>query len=86
MLHTYLTENGFLQNLADHCVYTREKHDEKVIIIIWVDDLMTAANNHSVLKSVKTMHTKRFQMKDLGKLKDFWVSILTSQKVKSKCL
>lgn len=71
MLHTYLTKNGFLQNLADHCVYTKHQHDEKVIIIIWVDDLIIAASNHSVLKSGKTMLTKRFQMKDLGKLKHF---------------
>lgn len=24
VLHTYLTENGFLQNPADHCAYKRE--------------------------------------------------------------
>ena len=36
ILYTCLSENGFIQNPADHCVYTREKHDEKVIMIVWV--------------------------------------------------
>lgn len=47
VLHTYLTKNVFLQNLADHCVYTKQQRDEKVIIIIWVDDLIVAASNHN---------------------------------------
>lgn len=41
VLHTFSTcENGFLQNPADYCVYTREKHDGKVMLIVWVDDLI----------------------------------------------
>ena len=71
MLHTYLTENGFVQNPADHCVYTKEKHNEKVILLVWVDDLIIAASNEGVLDSVKVMLTERFKMKDLGKLKHF---------------
>lgn len=71
MLHTYLSKNGFKQNPADHCVYTREKHGEKIILIIWVDDLIIAASNEHVLTNVKVMLTEQFKMKDLGKLKHF---------------
>lgn len=71
MLHTYLSENGFEQNPADHCVYMREKHDGKVILLIWVDDLIIAASNEDVLKSVKRMLAERFKMKDLGRLNHF---------------
>lgn len=42
-----------------------------VIILIWVDDLVIAASNESALKSVKEMLTVKFQMKDLGRLKNF---------------
>lgn len=52
-------------------VCIQKKHDEKVMLIVWVDDLIIAASNHGVLSSVKTMLTERFQMKDLGKLKHF---------------
>lgn len=42
LLHAYLTEKGFEQNPADTCQYTREKQNEKVILIVWVDDLIIA--------------------------------------------
>lgn len=71
LLHAYLTENGFEQNPADNCLYTREKQNEKVILIIWVDDLIIAANTEEIVKSVKMMLTERFKMKHLGKLKKF---------------
>ena len=45
MLHDYLCENIFVQNPADQCVYKRETEHEKVIILIWVDDLVIAASD-----------------------------------------
>lgn len=60
LLHAYLIENGFEQNPADHCVYTREKHNEEAMLIVWVDDLIIAASNQDVLNSEKMMLTKRF--------------------------
>lgn len=71
LLHEYLTQNKFQQNQADHCVYTREKQNEKVIIVIWVDDLIIAASDENAMKVTKEMLTARFKMKDLGKLKHF---------------
>lgn len=71
MLHDYLCENTFVQNPVDHCVYKRELEHEKVIILIWVDDLVIAASDERALKTVKEMLTGKFQMKDLGRLKNF---------------
>lgn len=71
MLHEYLCENQFVQNPADHCVYTKVTKTEKVFIIIWVDDLIIAASDLSVLKDVKEMLMLKFRMKDLGKLTHF---------------
>jgi len=70
ILHNCLTENDFAQNPADHCVYAKETEDGKVIIIIWVDDLIIAANE-KILKEVKEMLSAKFKMKDLGRLKHF---------------
>lgn len=84
-MHVYLTENGFEQNPADNCQYGREKQNEKVILIIWVDELIIAANNEEVVKSVKRMLTERFKMKDLRKLNNFLGTGLTSWRVKSQC-
>ncbi|RXN30671.1 Retrovirus-related Pol poly from transposon TNT 1-94 [Labeo rohita] len=71
VLHECLTENGFMQNPADNCVYTKETPNEKVILIVWVDDLIIATNSENVLESVKGMLTERFKMKDMGRLKHF---------------
>ena len=71
ILHDCLTENNFTQNLADHCVYAKETEEGKVIIIIWVDDLIIAASNEKILKEVKGMLSAKFKMKDLGRLKHF---------------
>ena len=71
VLHECLTEKEFTQNPADHCVYSRETKDGKVIIIIWVDDLIIAASNTDILKEVKGMLAEKFKMKDLGRLQHF---------------
>lgn len=59
-----MSENDFLQNPADHCVYTRETENEKMIMIIWVDDVIIAASDENALKTVKEMLTAKFKMMD----------------------
>lgn len=71
VLHECLTDNGFTQNQADHCVYSQESKEGKVIIIIWVDDLIITASDEGKLKRVKRMLEEQFKMKDLGQLKYF---------------
>ena len=71
MLHDHLIENGFTQNEADHCVYARQRGSDKVILVIWVDDLIIAASDEDALNDVKVMLSERFKMKDLGQLKHF---------------
>ena len=71
ILHDCLTENNFTQNPADHCVYAKETEEGKVIIIIWVDDLIIAASNEKILKEVKGMLSAKCKMKDFGRLKHF---------------
>lgn len=56
---------------TDNCLYIREKQNEKVILIVRVDDLIIAANTEEAVKSVKMMFTETLKMKDLGKLSNF---------------
>ena len=71
MLHKCLTDDNFTQNPADHCVYAKESKGEKVMIAIWVDDLIIAASNTKSLQKVKNMLSTKFKMKDLGRIKHF---------------
>jgi len=71
VLHDHLSENGFTQNRADNCVYYKETGNDRIILIIWVDDLLIASRDSDSLNDVKKMLTARFKMKDLGELKHF---------------
>ncbi len=71
MLHDFLTEKGFVQNSADCCAYSKQTDKERVILIIWADDLIIAASNDQILKSVKEMSGAKFKIKYLGKLRHF---------------
>jgi hypothetical protein len=68
MLHEYFMSENFVQSLADPCVYNRTVDNSKVIVIIWVDDLIIAGSSESVLDEVKQSLCNRFKMKDLGEL------------------
>ena len=49
------------------------KHDGKdiVILLIWVDDIIIASSNVSMLGEVKAMLSQKFKMKDLGVISRF---------------
>ena len=68
MLHGYLTQEGFVQSLADPCVYVKSTEFGQVIAIAWVDNIIIAGSNTDVLKKAKGSLMMRFKMKDLGVL------------------
>lgn len=71
LLHEYLVQENFIQSQADTCVYTRQDTSEKIILIVWVDDIAVAANSNSVIQRVKDSLCSRFKMRDLGVLSCF---------------
>ena len=71
VLHSYLCGENFDQSDADPCVYRRVDDQGKVLILVWVDDIIVAASNEVLLKNVKESLSDRFRMKDLGELRYF---------------
>ena len=71
MLHSYLLENGYVQNPTEHCMYIKQIGTKIIILLIWVDDIIIAASNDKLLNEAKTMLQTKFSMKDLGKLSHF---------------
>lgn len=61
---------GFKNSLNDPCIYTG-KGDNKVIIALYVDDLIVCGKSLSDIDNVKRELSKRYKMKDLGELKTF---------------
>ena len=68
MLHNYLLSQNFAQSLADPCVYSQTRDKGKIILIIWVDDIIISATDSALLESIKSALSSQFKMKDLGSL------------------
>src|SRR5438045_2092145 len=62
-----LRSKGYLQTHSDHCVYVHPV--TKVIVAIWVDDLIIAGKDMKDINELKAQLKEEFEMKDLGELK-----------------
>ncbi|KAJ1685788.1 hypothetical protein LUZ63_017178 [Rhynchospora breviuscula] len=62
---------GFTQSYADYSLFTLEKHDKFLAILVYVDDLVIAGNNSEAIVQFKQYLSRTFHMKDLGALKYF---------------
>lgn len=71
ILNSFLLENDFVRNCVDPCVYTKHVKDQMIVILVWVDDLIIATSNNSLLCEVKELMKNKYHMKDLGKLSYF---------------
>ena len=51
----------FKENVEDNCVYTKFKNIKFTFLVLYVDDILLASSDASLL-----LETKKFDMKDLG--------------------
>lgn len=61
-----LTENGYVKCPAEDCLFTKVTSIGKVYLIIYVDDIMIAAESSGELEKSKQLLSSNFTMKDLG--------------------
>jgi hypothetical protein len=57
---------GFEPNIEDNCVYAKFKNGKYVFLILYVDDILLASNDISMLRETKKFLSSNFDMKDLG--------------------
>jgi len=65
-LDKYITAQGMHRTEADPCVYVLGKDDNKVIMVIYVDDIVLASRNMNKLDEAKSILKSRFEITDLG--------------------
>lgn len=83
-LDAYLKQIGFTQSNSDPCIYFKETGGEKVYMGVYVDDIVLAARTGEVLQQVKSDLAKKFDIKDIGKLRYFLgMSIIQDDDCKS---
>lgn len=62
---------GFVRSSADSSLYVRLKNDDKLMVLIYVDDLIITGNNVVSVAQLKKNLKQQFPIKDLGSLKYF---------------
>ena len=66
----YVTNNGGKRTMADPCLYVFGEGDNRVIMLIYVDDIILASKRIEKLETVKTKLKTAFKMVDLGPIHD----------------
>lgn len=70
-LDNYITKNGGKQNAADPCVYVIGKNEDRVIIIVYVDDLILVSKKIENINIVKLKIKSAFKIVDIGEIKKY---------------
>ncbi len=71
VLDEYLISDGFIRNPVDHCVYWKQKGDDVITVVVWVDDQIIASNKTNTIIQFKENMKCEFRMKDLGEISFF---------------
>lgn len=62
---------GFKQSLSDPCLYTREDPNGTTYIVMYVDDIIAASYNQTILDQLVAQFSAEFKMSNLGQLSKF---------------
>jgi hypothetical protein len=65
-LHLFLEGLGFCRSLYDTAIYVKGKGDDRIIISVYVDDLLIVSKNLNSVEAVKTKLKQEFEMSDFG--------------------
>jgi hypothetical protein len=57
---------GFKENEEDNCIYAKFRNEKFIFLIFYVDDILLASSDVSLLLESKRFLSSNFDMKDLG--------------------
>ena len=64
--HEIISSFGFDENPMDQCIYHKVSGSKICFLVLYVDDILLAANDRGLLHEVKQFLSKNFDMKDMG--------------------
>lgn len=70
-LNLYLESLGFKKCPSEHAVYTRKEGEEKLVVAVYVDDLLVTGSNVRSIEKFKRETSQQFEMTNMGKLSYF---------------
>src|ERR1700749_1553965 len=65
-LHKVLVNMGFKRVQCDHSIWVYQRHDVRVIVPVFVDDMTLASKAKKAIQNVKDELSKHFKYRDLG--------------------
>ena len=71
VLSQYLRRIGFKQSRVDVCLFYMNEDPRIAYIVVWVDDILLAANTIHLLQEIKNKLEDEFNMKDIGPISYF---------------
>ena len=79
-LTSFLIEFGFVQSKNDYSLYTYNKYNSFVALLVYVDDIILTGNSTEEIDKVKVFLNSKFRIKDLRILKFFLeIEIVTTK-------
>jgi hypothetical protein len=66
-----LIKQGFIQSKSNYSLFTRTQGTTFIALLVYVDDILIASNNVTVVHTLKDSLHAEFKLKDLGNLKYF---------------
>lgn len=70
-LHAELTQLGFQQCDADPSLYILYGEDNRIMCLVYVDDILVAARDTATMSAIKAKLASAFEARDLGEAKFF---------------
>ena len=70
-MDSFLLSQNFVRCKSNPNVYLQQHEDNLLIIVLYVDDLLTTESNHALIGTIKNTLHQAFDMSDLGPLKQF---------------
>ena len=64
--HDVISSFGFVENIMDQCIYQKVSESKICFLVLYVDDILLATNDKSLLHEAKQFLFEKFDMKDMG--------------------
>lgn len=67
----FMMQLGFRRSINDPCLYVKEAGGLRIVLILYVDDILVASGNIAMVEEVKQHFIDEFEMSDVGEVKSF---------------
>ena len=66
-LLNFLIQQGFERSKHDYCLFLKNKENDKLYVLTWIDDLVIAGNSQTEINKLKNSLESKFKMDDRGR-------------------